>query len=159
MSYYTAYWKNSTWDRKANEAARGHAALEYAASNQFQRAGVAPGATLIVVTVRKGVLFVAGRIKVAKVLSSKAAAAAHVGRPVSELWEGSHYIVTEPSDVDVFRDGVTISPAVAASLTFDGAGGATRPKLRRGLLDQQTLRNVRRLLPGSERPLLAAVGL
>jgi hypothetical protein len=160
LSYFTAYWKNDTWARKAREVALGCPKLDYAASNQFKTAGVVSGSTILVITVLEGVLFVAGRINVAKVLTNKADVAAVLGRPASEIWEGSHYIIPDAGDIDVFRPEVSVPASVAAKLEFESNVGVSRPKLlSNGKLDQQTLRNVRRLYPGAESPLLAAIGL
>jgi len=160
MSYFTLYWKNDTWSRKAEEASAGRPTLEYAASCQFKRAGVKPGSTVFVVTVLEGILYVAGLVKVNQVLSSKHEVAAALGIPEAELWDSDYYVIPKSGTVDLFRGNVTVSPSVAAGLQFESRTGVvSSPKTGpSGKLDVQTLRAVRRLARGSEQALLTAIG-
>ncbi len=150
MSYFTTLWTNETWDRKAKLAAGAYPQLDYAASKGFSSVGVKTGSTVFIVTVKKGILFVGGLIKVHAVLN-KTEAAIFLKRPEEDLWPAQEYIVAAPGSELNFEVHRSLTVEDAANLKFSKNGGFVSPKtLSSGMLDRQTLRNVRKLYPGSE---------
>ena len=153
--YYTYLWRNESWFRKAELAREGFGNLEYAASNRFRAAGVAPGCVVFIVTVIKGSLFLGGTIEVAEVLD-RAAAARYLGLRPQDLRGAKEYIVARPGREDRFRGDLKVDDRIAHGLKFKARhGGFVHPRLdREGKIDRQTLRNARPLFPGAELPLL-----
>lgn len=150
MSYYTYLWKNSTWDRKSKLASEGYAELDYAASDNFKSAGVFKGDKVFIVTVREGVLYLGGLILVADVLN-KRDASVYLGVPESSLWEAKEYIVAARLTAQIFKDNIALPTSATQSLQFAKDKGFTYLKFEApGILDRQTLRNVRKIYPDSE---------
>ena len=153
--YFTYLWRNESWSRKTELAREGFWQLEYAASNRFRAAGVAPGCVVFIVTVIKGTLYLGGTIEVADVLD-RAAASGYLRLRATDLRGAKEYIVAKHGHEDRFRGDLVVEDRIAHNLKFRARnGGYVHPKLDRdGKIDRQTLRNARLLYPGSEQPLL-----
>lgn len=155
VDYFTYLWRNESWCRKAELAREGFGYLEYAASNRFRAAGVAPGCVVFIVTVIRGYLFLGGRIDVADVLDRRGAAE-YLGMRADDLRGAREYIVARPGEEDRFRSDLKVDDSIAHGLKFSARNrGFVHPRLdREGRIDRQTLRNARLLYPGAEQPLL-----
>jgi hypothetical protein len=158
MSFYTYLWKNDTWAKKDQLSKNGYSKLDYAASNNFKSAGVSEGSTVFIVTVEKGVLHLGGYINVQNILN-RSQAARYLGQPENELWQADEYIVAEQESCVDFRADLVIPVEKAKKLEFQQKGhGFLNLKMDSdGKLDRQTLRNVRKLYPGSEKLLFNAL--
>jgi len=151
--YFTQYWDNATWDR---ESARYEGQLDHTASNLFERRGVRQGDFLYVVTVRRGKLFVAGRMQVEAILSQKEAER-HL--KTRNLWLASDHAVAKPGRATRMVFNRQVPPDVVQSLRFVTGDGERPPAfISSGVLDSQTMRGVRQLTATSARKLDAILG-
>jgi len=95
-NYFTQYWTNRQWDwerlqkigyiawpfpgaespeqRKARKAAEKSNVLAHTAGNQFRSAGVRPGDRVFIVTVKRGLLHLGGKIVVDRICGQREAA-------------------------------------------------------------------------------------
>ncbi len=169
-NYFTQYWTNRQWDwdrllrtgyfawpypaaefaehREARKAAEKSNFLAHTAGNLFRRAGVRPGDTVFIVTVKHGLLHLGGRIVVDRICGQREAAKV-LGHKPGELYEArEHIIAKEP--LDILRYDFVVPVKIVGSLQFEGPDGPKPLKFKAaGILDQQTLRNVRRLTGAS----------
>ena len=131
MQNFTAYWTNETWrDHAADKA------IDFAASNQFVRAGVRSGDRVFIVTNEKGKLLLGGALTVKRLLT-KAQAVRRWGK---DIWPGSHFI--DPVRPSPFHERLAVSTRDVRRLRFEEG----KSVLYRGsAIDQQTLRGVREL--------------
>ena len=144
LRYFTQYWSNSTWDRE-KEMAQTEPIFRHTAGELFRARGVKRGDIVYGITVRRGTLFVAGKIEVGKICG-KAEAAASLGS--DDLWEASEHIVASAGTRKNFE--LAVSPEITEQLLFVGSDGSKSLKFKApGVLDQQTLRGVRELEPRS----------
>lgn len=152
--HFTYLWRNAAWEKKIVLAREGYWYLDYAASNRFRSAGVVPGSVVFIVTVIKGSLFLGGYMVVEDILD-RADAAIHLGLYKDDLWPAKEFIVARPEFEVVFRGDLKVDDNIAKGLKYATRnGGFTYPKQdAEGKIDRQTLRNVRRLFPGSENTL------
>lgn len=157
MSYFTYLWKNETWSKKAELSLNGYSRLDYAASDKFKGAGISEGATVFIVTVKKGILYLGGYIKVLSILDRNQAAR-YLSIPESELWKAGEYIVAQRGCEVDFRDNLMIPLDKAKKLEFSRNGGFVNLKIESdGKINRQTLRNVRKLYAGCEKQLFDAL--
>lgn len=136
---FTVYWRNETWDREAvNTTGQ---PLVHTAGNEFSRRGVQPGDRIFIVTNRSGMMYVAGAMTVDSIVD-RATAEKRLG---SDLWEADEHVLGR--DGTILNFDRAVSSEVAADLRF----GDDEPLVmdENGLIDQQTLRGVRRLRPDS----------
>lgn len=140
-SYFTHYWTNNTWDFIDGES-EGY--LDHTASNLFRARGVRIGDWIYIVTVKKGILLVAaklrvdhlvGRYEAQRILSS------------SDLWEADDHVISDKERSTNYD--CRIPKSVYPNLYFESSNRPQPPRLKNGgLLDQQTLRGVRQLTSG-----------
>lgn len=151
MSFFTYLWKNETWSKKVQLSHNGYSKLDYAASDRFKVTGITRGATVFIVTVKQGVLYLGGYIKVYDVLNCNQAAK-YLKRPEHELWKASDYIVACQGEEIDFRSNLIIPLEQTKRLELVKDNGFVNLKMDSdGKLDRQTLRNVRKLYTGSEK--------
>lgn len=152
--HFTYLWTNASWERKKALAGEGYRHLDYAAGSRFRAAGIEPGSVVFIVTVIKGSVFVGGYIEVADLLD-RAGAARFLGVHRDELRVAKEYIVARRGAEQSFRGDLRLANAVAKNLVYlTPSNTQVHPRLDRdGRIDRQTLRNARRLAPGSEQPL------
>lgn len=151
---FTVYWLNETWDEVSEETGPGEP-LGYAGSEIFRRNGVSPGDSIYVVTIKKGKLLVAAKMVVGAILNRKEAAAVC---GAENIWDSSEHIIASQS-TPAFWDR-RIADDVTERLRFVTPDDGEKPlKFRkRGELDGQTLRTIRRLTEDSARELDALLG-
>jgi hypothetical protein len=143
--HFTCYWTNAT--------CKGHAdyegnPLEHTSGNRFVKSGVESDDSVYVVTVRKGLLYLIGRLTVARICS-RAEAQEVLG--TDDLWDAKDHIIAASATPMRFEFKVPID--ITEKLLFIRKSGAVeRPVFKKsGYLDQQTLRCVRKLSPESAR--------
>lgn len=96
---------------------------------------------IFIVTVRKGKLYLGGKIIVGRVCGQREAEQALPYEP----YEAEEHILAAGTP-DRFRKDNVLPTAIVARLTFESKEGPTTLKFKSpGILDQQTLRGVRRL--------------
>ena len=140
--YYTHYWKNETWD----ENAEFNDGLQHVADNKFRDRGVQVGDWIYVVTVKKGILFVAGKLRVDRIVSLAEAIELFGG----SVWPAKDHIISDKEYPANFE--CSIPKSVYPHLQFETAKGPKPPYLiEGGLIYQQSLRGVRRLTGGGAR--------
>lgn len=146
MNFFTTYWKNKTWDENA-ESLPPQQYLDHTANDHFSEKGIAPGDAVYIVTVKKGKLLVAAKIIVGQVCNTTEAARA-LG--TSDLWNAlDHIVASESTPLDWSFE---VPSNITETLEFVSPTGSDNSRLffkSSGILDQQTLRGVRRLAPES----------
>ncbi len=145
--YYTHYWNNETCNYQ--EGAPGKT-LEHTAGNMFRSHGVVAGDTVYVVTVRQGILFLIGKMQVAKICNQDEADKL-LG---TGLWEAEEHVIAVSGTGSLENLYRRVSGDVTKALRFySSTTGSPTPlkyaKNNEKLLDQQTLRGIRRLTPSS----------
>jgi hypothetical protein len=156
MAAFTHYWKNRTWKWHVDDDREG-LPLDHTAGNQFRKRGVETGDRIYVVTVLKGKLFLLGRMTVDGFISQ-----AQAMKEVEEgVWDAVEHVVSKKGTAMNFHRQVPDS--IVKQLLFlscpheDEATGRIAFQerelifRRKGILDEQTLRGVRRLSPDSAR--------
>ena len=144
--YFTHYWKNDTC--RDHESHSG-GPLDYIAGNMFRERGVNEGDVVYIVTVKRGRLFLIGRLTVGQICGP-AEAARIVG--MDDLWSAKEHIIAASATPMRFDNDV---PAELTEKLLFVASPHSKP-LRftdPAYLDQQTLRSVRELEPASARAL------
>ena len=91
MKYFTTYWKNDTWKRRAEEAKHGNKKIDYAAADCFKKRGVERGSVVFIVTDIEGVMFLGGYIKVHEILDINDAAR-YLGKSEDKLRQSKDYL-------------------------------------------------------------------
>lgn len=144
MASFTHYWKGSTCADMAESEGE---PLNHAASSQFMKRGVTTGSRVYVVSVRKGVLYLIGRMEVQDVLS-QGEAERMLGM---SLWKAPEHIAATAGSATPMRFDRVVPYELAKQLLFEAANGKYSPLKyeREGYLDKQTLRGVRRLSDSS----------
>jgi hypothetical protein len=139
------------WNKKTEDFRFGEKHIRYAAGDQFLKRGVAPGDSVFIVTVRKGIVYLGGVIRV-KLVTDRAAAANTLGIPSAELWDASEFILPAPSDADIFRPNLALTDRLVDDLQLLHGKADIKPPKRdaSGGVDRQTFRGIRRLAPGEE---------
>jgi hypothetical protein len=139
---FTHYWTNDTWNHNERFHGPGQP-LEHTAGNLFRARKVATGDAIYVVTVRKGRLFLLGRLIVAKVCNVKEAAQA-LGCKEEDLWEADDHVIAASATAMHFDLEVPL--AITQRLLFvDSKSSKPLRFVQPGILDAQTLRGVRQL--------------
>ncbi|MFB1486960.1 MULTISPECIES: hypothetical protein [unclassified Thiocapsa] len=153
-NYFTYLWTNARWKQKCESSNERSRLLSYAASENFRKRGVEPGSTVFIVTVLGGELYLGGSILVSKMMTH-AEAKNFLDLPEQDLWRAEDYIVAEKGKEMIMRCDNKIPAAIAHELRFWTSAGSVKPKVVDGELERQTLRGIRQLYPGSEKPLLS----
>lgn len=148
--YFTYYWINEVCD-PASRGERQGQPLQHIAGSRFLQRGVQPGDFVYVVTVRKGELFLIGRMKVGEICDTEEAARL-LERPSSQLWNApEHLIACAATSIDL---ECAVPLDLTQRLRFSSSQGAKPLKFKfPGCLDTQTLRSVRELMPASAQAL------
>jgi hypothetical protein len=137
--HFTHYWANATWHRTLGSHAG--SPLDHCASSLFLNRGVRTGDCLYVVTVRHGRLLLGARMRVTEI-TNRPTARRRLG---ADVWDAPDHAFGEAGTP--LRHDLTVPDAVVKNLRFAPSGSPLRFVGRR--LDQQTLRGVRELTPGS----------
>ena len=142
MASFTHYWSCETCDDMAEGKHEGKK-LRHTAGEDFNRHRVLFGDQIYVVNVRRGILYLIGRMRVAKVCNQSEAEAALKD---DGLWEATEHVIAVARSGTPMRFRRKVSVRIAKLLRFPNKAGFKKLKtLPRGLLDRQTLRGVRRL--------------
>ena len=149
VRYFTHYWANKTWrymELLLNSRAEG--LLMRAGSNRFIPMGVKKDDYVYIFTIKKGKLFLGGRILVAKVLTHSQALDYRDWR--YPIWKADHHVVASESSAEKFTPDNEISIDIVKQLRFKTSKGLAGLKFEaEGVLDRQTLRGVRQLTSSS----------
>ena len=141
--YFTHYWKNETLDGYRDS---GDVELEWLAANVFVAWGVGAGDVVYPLTVRGGVLYLIGRVRVKRVVRGLEVAQKHLGYKPS--FRASDYLIAE--EITTKHFDLEVPPEVTRELRLIGSGGIRPPVFSSpDRLDQQTFRGVRELDPDS----------
>jgi hypothetical protein len=145
--YFTHYWKKETC--ADGEVYAGHL-LSYTASNLFRKRGVRKGDVIYPVTVRRGRLFLIGRLAV-RHICGRIEAAREIG--TDDLWKGADEYAISASETPMHFH-IEVPSEVTEKLLFVASPHSEPLRFREpGYLDKQTLRGVRDLEPASARAL------
>lgn len=143
MASYTLLWTNDTWDKYSNiKRVSGICPIEYVAGdNKKPLSTVKPGDEIFVVTVKKGSLYVGGRLVVATLPLTKCDAVSELGR--SDLIDKELYFVANKEEIDEFRSGCLVELETAKNLDLIKVDGTVcRPSLdKKGSIDRQAFRS------------------
>jgi hypothetical protein len=122
--------------------------LNHTSGNLFRRSHVQKDDSVYIVTVRKGLLYLIGRLTVASVCSYTEAQEILA---TDDLWEAEDHIIAASATPMRFKFKVPF--AITQKLRFITSAGAVPPvtDMKTGCLHQQTLRRVRELSPASAR--------
>jgi hypothetical protein len=142
MTAFTHYWKNDTFEQMRANGHEGEP-LDHTAGNTFSNVGVKPGDSVYVITVKKGELFLVGRMKVSNIVHSNAEAERLLGY---DVWPAADHLIANENECTPMRFRRRVPLQIVQQLRFDSK---TQPQPLKftdsGRLDQQTLRGVRRL--------------
>jgi len=141
---YTHYWKNSTCDKLLSEWST--RPLVHAADNHFDSRSrrVAAGDRIYAVTVRKGLIYLIGRLTVGRIARSDEAAENILGYPPP--WSASVHVIAEPGTGTPICFDRQVPIPVARQLSFDSATKSLKfVDEAAGLIDRQTLTSIRPL--------------
>lgn len=134
---FTHYWTNDTWkDQVAGLR------LTHVAGSSFRQRGVEVGDFIYVVTIKKGDLFLAGRMQVSQMVGQDEAERLLD----SKLYGANEHVIGRNGTVTRF-DAV-VPDRIVQQLRFE-PGGRGLVRNAKGKLDQQTLRSLRELTPAS----------
>jgi hypothetical protein len=128
---FTHYWSNATWDSLVELE------IDHTASEMFLDRGVDDGARLFIVTIKNGQLFLGSRLLVDRVVGL--AKARKIFGP--DVWEAKDHVIARKAQP--FRRDLRVPTEVVRELSFIGKN--PRLVMKKGRLDQQTLRGVREL--------------
>jgi hypothetical protein len=142
VSFWIRYWSRPT-----ATGAEGRA-IDHVASDQFHEAGVEVGDWMYVITYRHGLLHVVTSLRVAHLVSRERAQEL-LGH--SNLWDARWHVIARPETVRPAILSATLSDTQTAAIVFIGRDGKrARPaRNRRGAIDPQTFRTVRRVDPST----------
>src|SRR5580704_18063690 len=143
--YFTHYWTNKSWDYNvARMFDDSDKTLDHTAGNLFRDRGISKGDSVYIITVKRGQLFVLGKLTVAKVCGFEVAARL---LKTKDLWEAEDHIIAEsPAPIMRRKFDVPLTLTISEQLRFEGSEGSKSPRfVSPGILDQQTLRGVREL--------------
>ena len=142
----TAYLQ--TWTDGAQAALKRQGeVLEYAASNQYPRIGLARGDFLYIGFLEDGYLHLIGRMRVAEIIDRATA----LKRRGSETWDSEWFAVADPKQSGRVLRSRDVPLTIVRRLEFERATGA-RTRLHpdpTGRLDGKALQAIRRLTPES----------
>jgi hypothetical protein len=156
MSFFTYLWKTSEWKKKIQMIKSGDSKISYAAGSKFKESGMRIGDTVFIVSVQNGDLYLAGKIKIAKI-TNKTDAANILSINESELWTSDEYLIPDAKDIDIFRQNLIIDINEAKELDFCKDKGFVKLKYNDNKIDPQTLRRPRKLYSPSELILFNAI--
>lgn len=142
MNHFTHYWQNSTWEKNQKINSKG-ALLTHLSGNQFKNRGIEIGDLGYVVTIKKGRLFLCGKLEVGSYCELSEAAKI-TGLTPDQLWQAKEHLVASYATEMLWDLNVPI--LLTKQLEF--IQGSTINKLlfiNENLLDPQTLRGVRLL--------------
>ena len=146
MPSYTHYWTNNTCDEAIALGLSGER-LDHVGDSRFSQRGVQKGDNIYVVTVRKGRLFLIGRLTVEKIVHSDAEARRLLNY---EPWPAPDHLIAGEEACTPQRFDNEVPMDLVRQLGFESPDGPTALKFKsENNLDQQTLRGVRRLTPSS----------
>lgn len=138
---FTHYWNTATWNARVRA---GGGPLLHLAGNAFAVRGIASGDRVYVVSVKKGVLHLVGRMEVGLRVDFEYASAVLEETP----WEVDDHLLARTCTA--MRFDRVVPAETAAALLFLGLDGEVAPKFDApGVLNDQTLRGVRRLTAAS----------
>jgi len=146
MNYFTHYWQNETWEsnRKSNPEGT---LLKHISGNSFTKRGVKVGDAIYVVTVKKGKLYLCGKLIVGK-FCNVYEAAKDLGLPPEELWQAAEHIAASEATTHLWDLEVPLT--ITEQLELLSGNEIVYPKfVSPGKLDRQTFRIVRQLEPKS----------
>lgn len=137
-----------TWTDGAQAALeRQGEVLEYAASNQYPRIGLAPGDSLYIGFLEDGYLHLIGRMRVAAVIDRATA----IERRGSAIWDSEWFAVADRDQSGRILRSREVPLTIVRQLEFERATGA-RTRLHpdpTGRIDGKALQAIRRLTPES----------
>ena len=136
---YFHYWKPSTVDHNL-----GRGPLNHTSGNQLNPGRINAGDTIWVATVRNGVLLLAGRIIVGRIIRGQKAAENFLR--TSNLWEAEFHVIAKPGTEENLQE-VNIED-IAASLRFQSPS-ADCLTVTNGRVNAQQLQSLRKLTPES----------
>jgi hypothetical protein len=140
--YFTHYWKNETC--RDHEPDSGEP-LDYIAGNLFRERGVNESDVIYVVTVKRGCLFLIGRLTVGQICGP-AEAARILG--TDDLWPAKEHIIA--ASATPMRFDIEVPSEHIEKLLFVASPHSKPPRFTKpAYLDKQTLRSVRELEPAS----------
>ena len=145
IKYFTHYWANTTWNDMVSIIEQHlDGKLLRAGSNLFNPIKINKGDKVYIVTVIQGQLYLGGRIIVDHILPHITAINFQDwGYP---LWEANYHIIMNKESAGYFKPDNKIPNEVTKNLKFRSSGGLKKLKYENeGILDRQTLRNVRQL--------------
>lgn len=148
--YFTQYWTNSQWKLETKVRDQ-NSPLEHTAGNQFSKVSVSENDIIFIVTVKKGILYLGGKIVVGRLCSQRQVEEMFGSKRV---YQAKEHIISK-GGLDTFRTNLTVPSNVVKYLYFEGPDGPKPPVFKsEGVLDQQTLRGVRLLTEKSGEELL-----
>jgi hypothetical protein len=146
MTAFTHYWKNDTFDQMKASGHEGEP-LNHTAGNSFANAGVKKGDAVYVITVKKGELFLVGRMTVSQVVHSDAEARRLLGY---DVWSADDHLIATKGECTPMKFRRRIAANIVQQLRFENKEGPKALTFKSsGGLDQQTLRGVRKLTSSS----------
>ncbi len=155
MNHFTHYWKNPTWE-KNREVNSKRALLTHLSGSQFKNRGIEVGDIGYVVTIKKGRLFLCGKLEVGSYCSLSEAAKI-TGLSPDKLWQAKEHLVAS-SATEMLWD-LEVHITLTKQLEF--IQGSTTNKLKfisENLLDRQTLRGIRLLTVNSAKLIDSLLG-
>jgi len=141
---FTHYWgREACQALEVDRKRRGRTELDHTAGNLFERRGVHVGDTVYAVTIRRGKMYLIGRMHVERVLHSTKQASQMLGY---EVWDASDHLLAAPHDRTEQRLDRQVPESMVRKLHFESNAGPQGLKFAGpGELDRQTLRGVREL--------------
>jgi hypothetical protein len=140
--YWTSYWQGKYW--LGNKE---YAPLARSGGNRFAARGIAPGDFAYVVSVQGGHLFLGGRMQIDAVVSRSEATLLSGGR---NLYPADEWLVARKGTGTPLMLHRRLTLELARELRFISKRKTTELAFKSpGLLDGQTLRTVRELVPAS----------
>lgn len=139
MASFTHYWTGGTCDAMAEYEGK---PFRHTAGEGFSSHRILYGDQIYAVTVRRGILYLVGRLLVAKVCNQFDA----TRELNAEVWEATEHFLAGGRAMTPMRFQRKVSLRHAKLLRFPTKTGLKLLKFEStGLLDRQTLRGVRRL--------------
>jgi len=139
MASFTHYWTGGTCDSMAEYEGK---PFRHTAGEGFSIHRILYGDQIYAVTVRRGILYLVGRLRVAVVCNQSDATEALN----AEVWDATEHFLAGRRAMTPLRFQRKVSLRVTKLLRFPTKTGMHSLKFEsRGLLDRQTLRGVRRL--------------
>ncbi len=145
MASFTHYWEGNTCDLLFEDGHEGKP-LVHTAGKAFTSRGVGVGDKVYVVNITSGVLYLVGRLEVAKIVSMSEAERLMGG----DVWDAPEHLIARQGSSTPMHFGQIVPLKITKALLFDGSKGYQPLKfVSEEILDRQTLRGVRRLTDSS----------